>query len=75
MTLGYSTPSKNLMGERKAVFSTLDITSQLNIDDNACLITSGNIMLSGSIIGTHATFTDVYVYNLSRVNGSFIHII
>ena len=40
MILGYSTPSKNLTGERKAVFSTLDITQQLNNDDNACLITN-----------------------------------
>ena len=28
--------SKNLTGERKAPFSTLDVTGQFNITDNGC---------------------------------------
>ena len=73
MILGYSTPSKNLTGERKAVFSTIDVTQVLNIDDNACLITNGNIVSSASIIGRHASFTDLYIFNLSCMNASFLY--
>ena len=75
MILGYSTLIKNLTGERKAVFSTPDITSQLNVDNNACLITSGNIDIISSdvVVGTHASLKDLHVYNLSGVNASFLY--
>ena len=34
MNLGYSNAGKNLTGERKVVFSTVDITGKLIIDNN-----------------------------------------
>ena len=40
---------KNLTGEKKGTFSTIDITGQLNIDDNASFVSSGDVYSSGEI--------------------------
>ena len=48
---------KNLTGEQKGTFSSLDITQSLNIDDNASIMSTGNIVSSGSICATHGDLT------------------
>ena len=66
--------SKNLTGERIATFSTLDVTGQLNITDNGCFLSRGNIISSGSITANHGNFADLYVKSLSCTNASFDYV-
>ena len=63
MNLGYSNSGKNLTGERKVVFSTVDITGKLIIDDNGQFISSGS-----------AVFNDLYATNISSINASFEYV-
>ena len=49
---------KNLTGEKKGTFSSLDVTGQLNIDDNGSFLSSGNIVSSGSITALHGAYED-----------------
>ena len=64
---------KNLTGEKKGTFTTLDITQSLNIDENGCFVSSGTILSSGLITAVHVDYTahqpDVgraYTPNLER---------
>ena len=61
---------KNLTGERKGTFSTLDVTGLLNID-NGSFITNGNIYLSGSMSASHAEFDELYADRFYCNQGSF----
>ena len=63
MNLGYSNSGKNLTGERKVVFSTVDITGKLIIDNNGQFISSGS-----------AIFNDMHAYNVSAQNASFEYV-
>ena len=40
---------KNLTGEKKGTFTSLDVTGNLNIDNDGSFLSSGNILSSGSI--------------------------
>ena len=50
---------KNLIGEKKATFRTLDITAQLNIDIGSFL-SSVAIVYSGSMSASRADFDYLY---------------
>ena len=52
---------KNLTGEKKVTFGTLDITQSLNIDDNGSLLSSGNILSTGKIKAVHGDCDDLFV--------------
>ena len=65
---------KNLTGEKKATFSTLDITQSLNIDDNGSFLSSGNILSSGKIKAVHGDYDDLFVKSLSCTNASFFYV-
>ena len=62
---------KNLTGEKKGIFTTLDITQSLNIDENGSFISSGNMFSSGSIVAVHGKYTDLYADSLSFANALF----
>ena len=49
---------KNLTGERKATFSSVDVTGQLSIDNGSFLI-SGHIVSSGSMSASNADFDEL----------------
>ena len=61
---------KYLTGERKATFSSVDITGQLSID-NGSFLTSGNIISSGSMSASHADFDELYADRFYCNQGSF----
>ena len=61
---------KNLTGERKGTFSSLDVTGLLNID-NGSFITNGNIYLSGSMSASHAEFDELFADRFYCNQGSF----
>ena len=65
---------KNLTGEKKGIFTTLDVTQSLNIDDNGSFISSGNILSSGSIVAVHGKYKDLYADNMSCINASFYYV-
>ena len=65
---------KNLTGEQKGTFSSLDITQSLNIDDNASIMSTGNIVSSGSICATHGDFNDLYADRFNCNNASFTYV-
>ena len=65
--------SKNLTGERKGTFTTLDVTQTLNIDDNGSFLSSGNILSSGSIQAVHGDFDDVYASSFYCDSASFLY--
>ena len=50
---------KNLTGERKATFSSVDVTGLVSIE-NGSFVSTGNIIFSGSISASHADFDDLY---------------
>ena len=62
---------KNLTGEKKGTFTTLDITQSLNIDDNGCFVSSGNILSSGLITAKHGDYVDLFAKSFSCTNASF----
>jgi len=51
---------KNLTGEKKGTFTSLDVTGNLNIDNDGSFLSSGNILSSGSISASHADFDELY---------------
>ena len=51
---------KNLTGERKATFSSVDVTGLLSIE-NGSFVSTGNIISSGSMSASHADFDYLYV--------------
>ena len=51
---------KNLTGERKGTITTLDVTNSLNIDDNGCFVSSGNILSSVLITAVHGDYGDLF---------------
>ena len=61
---------KNLIVERKEIFSTLDVAGLLNIE-NLSFLSSGNILLSGSMSASHADFEKLYADMLYCNQGSF----
>ena len=65
---------KNLTGEKKATFSTLDITQSLNIDDNGSFLSSGNILSTEKIEAVHGDYDDLFVNSLSCSNASFFYV-
>ena len=65
---------KNLTGEKKGIFTTLDVTQSLNIDENGSFISSGNMFSSGSIVAVHGKYTDLYAHSLSCTNASFYYV-
>ena len=62
---------KNLTGEQKGTFRSLDITQSLNIDDNASIVSSGT---SGSICAVHGDFYDLYCESFNYSNASFKYV-
>ena len=48
---------KKLTGERKTIFSSVEVTGQLNID-NRSFLSSGHIVSSGSMSASYAYFAD-----------------
>ena len=62
---------KNLTGEKKATFSTLDITQSLNIDNDGSFLSSGNILSTGKIKAVHGDCDDLFVNSLLCTNASF----
>ena len=50
---------KNLTGERKATFSSVDVTGQLNLD-NGSFVSSGHIVSSGSMSASHGIFNELF---------------
>ena len=52
---------KNLTGEKKATFSTLDTTQSLNIDDDGSFLSSGNILSTGKKKTVHGDYDDLFV--------------
>ena len=65
---------KNLTGEKKGTFSSLDVTGQLNIDDNGSFLSSGNIVSSGSITALHGAYEDLYAKKFNCSNASFSYV-
>ena len=61
---------KNLTGERKGTFSTLDVTGLLN-NENGSFLSSGNILSSGSMNASHAEFDELYTDRFYCNQGSF----
>ena len=61
---------KNLTGERKATFSSVDITGQLSLY-NGSFLSSGHIVSSGSMSASHAEFDDLYADRFYCNQGSF----
>ena len=66
--------SKNLTGERKGTFTSLDVSGQFNIDDNGSFLNRGSIISSGSITARHGEFADLYVKSFSCTNASFDYV-
>ena len=48
--------SQRLNRRKKGIFTTLEITQSLNIDDNGSFISSGNMFSSGSIVAVHGKY-------------------
>ena len=65
---------KNLTGEKKGIFTTLDITHSLNIDDNGCFVSSGNILSSGLITAVHSDYGNLFAKSFSCTNSSFSYV-
>ena len=65
---------KNLTGEQKGTFTTLDITQSLNIDDNGCCVHSGNILSSGLITAVHGDYGHLFAKSFSCINASFDYV-
>ena len=65
---------KNLTGEKKGTFTTLDITQSLNIDDNGCFVSSGNILSSGLITAVHGNYDNLFAKSFSCTNASFYYV-
>ena len=65
---------KNLTGEKKGTFTSLDITGNLNIDNDGSFLSSGNILSSGSISASHGDFEELYAYRFYGGQGSFNHV-
>ena len=61
---------KNLTGEKKGTFSSLDMTGQLNIDINGSFLSSGNIVSSGSITAKHGDYEDLFATQFNCINAS-----
>ena len=64
---------KNLTGERKGTFTQLDVSGQLNIDNDGSFFSSGNILSSGSISASHADFEELYANRFYCNQGSINH--
>ena len=65
---------KNLTGEKIGTFSSLDVTGQLNIDDNGSFLSSGNIFSSGSITAKHGDYEDLFASQFNCTNASFDYV-
>ena len=62
---------ENLTGKKKGTFTTLDITQSLNIDDNGCFTSSGNILSSGLLTTVSGDHVDLFAKSFSCTNTSF----
>ena len=65
---------KNLTGKKKGTFTTLDVTQSLNIDDNGCFVSSGNILSCGLITAVHGDYGDLFCKSFSCTNASFYYV-
>jgi len=72
---------KNLTGERKATFTSVDVTGLLSIE-NGSFVSSGNILSSGSMSASHAEFDDLYAsrfycnqatFNLIELDSNWVY--
>jgi len=71
----------NLTGERKATFSSVDVTGLLSIE-NGSFVSTGNIISSGSMSASHADFDDLYAsrfrcnqatFNLIELDSNWVY--
>ena len=62
---------KSLTGEKRGKFTSLDITENLNIDNDGSFLSSGNILSSGSISASHGDFEELYTDRFYCNQGSF----
>jgi len=72
---------KNLTGEKKATFTSVDVTGLLSIE-NGSFVSSGNILSSGSMSASHAEFDDLYAsrfycnqatFNLIELDSNWVY--
>ena len=72
---------KNLTGEKKATFSSVNVTGLLNIE-NGSFVFNGNILSSGSMSASHAEFDELYAsrfycnqatFNLIELDSNWVY--